>query len=133
MLRISALRQVGLLREDFFAYYEDNDLCARLAAAEWTCRIASDSVVTHPLPVRDSDRPPYYFYLMLRNYLLFWSSHTPPSYRRFLRLRLLDQAFFDATKLYRAGFKAHGDAALLGIYDYLRGRFGAPGSLVRPP
>ena len=133
LLRISALQEVGFLNDRFFAYYEDNDLCARLSAANWTNRVAYDAVVEHPLPRKDSERPSYYFYLMQRNGLVFWSINTPVAYRRLLWLRLLDQAFFDCNKLYRTGFKAHGDASLLGIYDFLRDQLGAPKLSRRPP
>lgn len=131
LLRTAALRDVGLLNENMFAYFEDDDMGARLAVAGWTSRVAFGAAVQHAMPRSDTERGSYYFYLMQRNYLMFWWEHTPPAHRRLLWLRLLDQAFYEANKLYGAGHCGHGDASLLGIYDFLRRRHGAP-VLARP-
>lgn len=126
LLRVAALRKVGLLDERYFAYYEDNELSVRLAKAGWTLRVAFEARVRHPLPAKDTERPPYYFYLTQRNYLLFWYENTPPEYRHRLWLRLLDQAFYNCNQLYDDGFPAHGNASLLGIRDFIVGRTGKP-------
>lgn len=76
LLRATALREVGLLEELYFAYYEDVDICARLAAAHWHSAMAYDTHVEHAcLKGQMFERPPYYFYLMVRN--AFRSSATP--------------------------------------------------------
>lgn len=130
-LRMAALETVGALDERFFAYYEDDEICARLAAAGWVSRVCYDVAVFHHMPRAETDRPSYYFYLIQRNYLLFWWENTPASYRRMLFLKLMDQAFFDVNKLRRKGFPEHANAALLGIHDFLGKRYGAP-DLKRP-
>ncbi|CAN7659004.1 glycosyltransferase family 2 protein [Pseudoduganella sp. LjRoot289] len=131
LLRTAALRDVGLLNEKLFAYFEDDDIGARLAVAGWSSRVAFGAAVQHAMPRSDTERGSYYFYLMQRNYLMFWWEHTPPAHRRLLWLRLLDQGFYEANKLYLAGHHAHGDASLLGLYDFLRRSHGAP-ALARP-
>ena len=47
LYRISALREVGLLDEDFFAYYEDVDLSFRLQLADWKVAYVPASIVYH--------------------------------------------------------------------------------------
>lgn len=122
MLRVAALRQVGLLNHAYFAYYEDNDICARLSVAGWTCRMALDSVILHSHPVlRMRDKGAYYFYLMARNSFKFWFEHTPVPYRSKLRLKLIDKTLLMANRLHNHGWIDKRDACLLGIYDGQKG------------
>lgn len=133
LFRVQALREVGPLDERLFAYFEDDDIAARLSRAGWRSRMVFDAVVRHPQFRTETDRPAYYFYLMKRNYLIFWYEHTPAPYRRLLFLKLLDQSLFEANKLYRKGFVRQGDASLLGIYDFLTRRYGPPDLTRRVP
>lgn len=126
LLRTRALREAGKLDERMFAYYEDDELCARLAAHGWHSAVAYDARVLHAMPRRETDRPPYYFYLMARNHLLFWDGSTPPPHRRRLGLKLLDRALYDVNRLYYRGYPEQAQAALLGIEDFLRRRHGRP-------
>jgi GT2 family glycosyltransferase len=47
LLRWRALRDVGLLDERYFVYWEDTDLSFRLRAAGWGLAVAEGSVVRH--------------------------------------------------------------------------------------
>jgi GT2 family glycosyltransferase len=47
VLRNEALKQVGLLDEDFFMYTEEVDLCYRLRKAGWTLHWVPDAEVLH--------------------------------------------------------------------------------------
>lgn len=47
LLRVAALRQVGLFDPDFFMYYEDLDLCLRLRDAGWNIVCESRAVMWH--------------------------------------------------------------------------------------
>ncbi len=127
LLRVEALRETGPLDARYFAYYEDDDIGARLSRAGWTSEVDFDTVIRHDcLDGLLRNRPAYYFYLMNRNHLMFWHAHTPAPHRRFLRARLLQHALFEANKLRQDGLDAKSDAAMLGIYDFLRGTHGAP-------
>jgi hypothetical protein len=68
----------------------------------------------------------YYHYLMQRNQMLFWHKNTPARFRRLLWLKLIDTALHNANRLYARGLYAQGDAALLGGWDFIVGKFGAP-------
>ncbi|TWI62993.1 hypothetical protein IP91_03833 [Pseudoduganella lurida] len=126
LLRTAALRTAGLLDERLFAYYEDDELCTRLATHGWHCAVAYGARVLHDMPPRETDRPAYYFYLMARNHLRFWHGSTPAPHRRALGLKLLDRALYDVNRLHHRGFPHHARAALLGVEDFLRGRHGRP-------
>lgn len=125
MLRVAALREVGLLNDSYFAYYEDNDICARLSAKGWLCRMAFDSVVLHSHPrLRMSEKGAYYFYLMARNSFKFWHQHTPAPYRRMIRLKLVDRALLVANRLRNSGYDEKSAACMLGVYDSQAGKSG---------
>lgn len=126
LLRANALHDAGKLDERMFAYYEDDELCARLAAHGWHSAVAYDAHVLHAMPRRETDRPAYYFYLMARNYLIFWHDSTPSAHRHRLKLKLLDRALYDVNRLYYRGFPEQAEAALLGVEDFLRRRYGRP-------
>lgn len=132
MFRMQALREVGFLDERYFAYYEDNDIGARLAHAGWKNLAALDLVVHHDCRGGLSrNRPDYYFYLLNRNHMVFWHRHTPQAYRRMLWLKLVKAGLYDANKLAQDGLHSKSDASLLGVGDFILGRHGAP-DLSRP-
>lgn len=47
LFRKSMLEEIGLFDEDFFAYYEDTDLCLRAQLAGYKCVSAPKSIVYH--------------------------------------------------------------------------------------
>lgn len=47
LFRCEVLRQVGLIEEKYFLYYEENDLCQRIKKAGWKLMYAPKSVVWH--------------------------------------------------------------------------------------
>jgi GT2 family glycosyltransferase len=133
LFRVDALKEVGVLDDKLFAYFEDNDISARLAAAGWKNRMAFDAKIVHAChDGKDTNRPPYFFYLMQRNFFRFWRKNTPANFRRLLNLRLLDRSLYEVNKLYYEGFEELGDAALLGTSDGFWGKTGAPRLQRRP-
>jgi len=127
LYRMAALKQVGMLDDRLFAYYEDDDIGARLSQGGWRSMMAFDAKARHLHPANNMDhRPPYYFYLMTRNGILFWLRHTPAPYRRFLRLKLLDRSLYLANILSTRGQHDKARACLLGTLDGMLGRGGKP-------
>lgn len=127
MLKVNALREVGVLDERMFAYYEDDDLGVRLKAAGWRTRIVLNAVVEHACFDGDMyQRQPYFFYLMTRNAIFFALKHVPSGYRRGLRLRYIDRSLVMAEKLYSQGQASKAQACLRGLADGLAGRGGPP-------
>ena len=47
LLRPAMLRQIGLLSEDFFMYFEDVELCLRAQRAGWRLAVAADTAILH--------------------------------------------------------------------------------------
>ena len=67
LLRVSALKDVGLFHEDFFMYHEDTDLGWRLWLAGWRVVLAPKSVVYHKYEFSKSIKK---YYFMERNRVL---------------------------------------------------------------
>ena len=126
LMRTSALAQVGGLDASLFAYYEDDDICARLSKAGWLCRTVFDARIRHAVFEKHFDRPPHFHYLTNRNYLAFWYKNTPTPYRKLLWLKLVDRGFYEINRLYRRGMDTQANAGLLGIHDFIVGRSGFP-------
>lgn len=124
LFRVKALKEVGLLDDHYFAYYEDNDICAKLAFSGWKNKVAINARFQHEIP---TERPPYFYYLMARNAFFFWLRHAPKEYRRFISLRLLERSVFSANKLlFDTESQNKADACLLGGLDGLLNRGGRP-------
>ena len=124
--RVQALKQVGLLDDRFFAYYDDNDIGVRLSSGGWHNRCVFSASVAHEVKRTTGQYPLYFYYLMQRNEMLFWVKHMPSKYRRLLWLKLVDKALFDVNRLFRDGLQTRGEITLLAVSDFIFQRFGAP-------
>lgn len=133
LIKAAALQQCGLLAEDFFAYFEDDDFCVRLSESGWRSRLAFGASIYH-VNRRDnfSERQPYYFYLMARNGIRFYLRHTPTPFRRLIRTRLATRGLVQAALLRERKLPKKADACLLGIWHGLMNRGGQP-VLAAPP
>lgn len=134
LIRTTALINTGLLDERLFAYYEDDELCTRLSKAGWSSRMAFSVPIQHfRRKAVAVERPPYFFYLMARNSLLFYLTHTPREYRRCIRLRLFSRAMIKSAHLRANDQSEKSNACLLGIWDGIRDRVGPPRLDIKPP
>ncbi|TAK34787.1 MAG: glycosyltransferase family 2 protein [Chloroflexota bacterium] len=79
-----ALRDIGLLDESYFLYYEDVDWCVRARKRHWRCLYVGTSVVVHKGGLSTHPVRAYYY---PRAHLVFLSRHYPyqafPALRRF--------------------------------------------------
>ncbi|MBH9576506.1 glycosyltransferase [Inhella proteolytica] len=132
-LRCSALRQIGLLDDRYFAYYEDNELSARLHAAGWRAAYVPGALCLHEYkPLQQFST--LALYLLTRNAWLFWRQHTPATSARGLQRHLLARALEDFGLLRKNQAGAEREAAFLaGLWDGLRGRSGPPPADLRHP
>ena len=133
LFRVQALNDAGPLDDRLFAYYDDDDIGVRLANKGWFSRCAFDATVYHDNRKSPASYPLYLTYLLQRNELLFWHKNTPPAYRKLLWLKVVDRGLFDVSRLYKHASKAHGDAALLGLRDFIHKRFGPPAYAGKAP
>lgn len=126
LLRCSAMQKIGLLDDRYFAYYDDNDLSARLAAAGLRAAYCQNSICLHKYKALH-DHSAMALYLMARNQWLFWSEHTPKGFRRGMTRRLLAQSLHDLALLKKNGAPVDKINAIVdGCWDAWRGQYGPP-------
>jgi GT2 family glycosyltransferase len=77
LVRRTAWEQIGGFDEDFFAYYEEADLCARAAAGGWTVLYDPALRVGHDRGLSSGRRPLRRTYWARRNRLVFIAKHFP--------------------------------------------------------
>lgn len=123
LYRVSALQQVGLLDQDFFAYYEDTDLSFRLQLAGWKVAYEPSSLVYHGIGMTSSRLKGFTTFQAMKNLQLLWFKNVPRKYLWRVGARLvLAQSFFFA----RAISRRQGGAALkgtaTGVYLLLKKR-----------
>lgn len=124
-LRTAALKEVGELDDRLFAYYDDSDMGVRLAKAGWRSKVVFNASIKHGW--RDIDNlPPYFFYLMYRNEMIFWWTHLPIKFKGFVWIKLIDQALYNAARLERRGLEVQANAALIGVWDFILKKHGKP-------
>ena len=86
LVRTSLIREIGMLDDRFFAYFEDIDYSARSIAAGYRNVVDRSVVVRHVQKSRET-RPleirPHFWYYMARNESRFWRKHV--GLRRSLR------------------------------------------------
>ena len=132
LLRCAALATIGLLDEAYFAYYEDNDMSARLAAhGLGAVYCAASSAFHHQRPADQYSA--FALYLSARNAWIFWRKHTPAEHRKSLFRHVLAQNLMEITLLKRAGETAKCHAVVAGFWDAQRHRTGVPPKAFRSP
>jgi GT2 family glycosyltransferase len=99
LARREVFENVGLLAQEYFAYYEDADFCMRAERAGYTVVYQPKSVLYHKVNRSTSWDSPLYLYFNLRNKIIFlrrnsrpllWFPYVPQLFffyaRQFLRL-----------------------------------------------
>jgi GT2 family glycosyltransferase len=75
LYRVKTLEEIGLLDEDFFAYYEDVDLSFRAQLAGWKVRYVPEAVVYHQISATSSKIKGFATYQTMKNLpWLFWKN-----------------------------------------------------------
>jgi len=80
LYRVKALKEVGLLDQAFFAYYEDVDLSFRLQLAGWKVAYVPDSVVYHYIGMTSGRVKGFTTYQTMKNLPLLWFKNVPRKY-----------------------------------------------------
>jgi GT2 family glycosyltransferase len=120
LVRRQVIEQIGLMREDYFMYWEDVDWCARAQAAGWECLYVPTSRVWHKVSasMRGSGRLDLRY--ETRNRLYFYSRNR--------RRRFAAVLFWTLRDIVALAVKAkweNAGARLAGVADFLLGRSGA--------
>ena len=113
LYRVRTLRQIGLLDQSFFAYYEDVDLGFRMQNAGWKVGFVRESKVFHATGMTSSRMKGFTTYQTLKNQPLVLWKNLPAS----LIFRVLPR-FYIAYALFfaRAFTRGHGWYAIKGVF-----------------
>lgn len=80
LYRVSMLNEIGLLDEDFFAYYEDVDLSFRAQLAGWKVAFAPGAVVYHQIGATSGKLKGFTTYQTMKNQQLLLLKNVPRRY-----------------------------------------------------
>jgi GT2 family glycosyltransferase len=81
LYRVSMLREVGLLDEDFFAYYEDVDLSFRAQLAGWKVAFVPGAIAYHQIGATSRKLKGFTVYQTMKNLQLLLYKNVPRKYR----------------------------------------------------
>ena len=112
LIRSQALREVGILDEKYFLYYEENDLLQRIRKAGWKLMYAPKSIVWHKVGQAAGVGSPLADYYITRSRLMFGMRWAPFK----TKLSLIKESL----KLLFMGRRWQ----KIGIRDFYLGRFG---------
>lgn len=132
LVKKEIFKQIGLLDENFYLYYEEADWCLRAKQAGHQILAVPSSVVWHRVSATLGHISPLIDYYMLRNQLRFIAHHWPRANRlyvlgRVILRNLLTIAAYTAKP--RGGQRVpHRNARLLAFRDATLGRWGKMGS-----
>ena len=114
LAKSSMIKNIGMMKEDYFLYWEDVDWNATAAEQGWKILFAPRSRIRHKVSSSINDKSPLQSYYFMRSGLLFFQRHAPlRSIPFFLRLMLY------AINCYRSGQRAVLHGYLIGTKDYL--------------
>lgn len=71
MIRSDVFKEIGLLADQFFVYYEELDFCKRARAAGWSIKYVPESNVFHKESVTMGKNSPSKTYFMTRNRIMY--------------------------------------------------------------
>jgi GT2 family glycosyltransferase len=80
LYRVKMLEQVGLLDEDFFAYYEDVDLGFRMQLYGWKVTYVPSSIVYHHIGMTSGRIKGFTTYQTMKNLPVLWYKNVPKQY-----------------------------------------------------
>lgn len=111
LYRVKALEEVGLLDEDFFAYYEDVDLSFRMQLQNWKVTFVPAAIAYHKISATSIKIKGFATYQTMKNLQLLMYKNVPRKYMRKVSWRFtLASSLF----LIKAVFRGQGWPALKG-------------------
>ena len=123
LMSAQAIRDVGLLDESYFLYYEDVDWCMRAKRHDWTCLYVGTCQVRHGASRSTASVRDYY---APRALLIFLAKHyrhlLGPALRQHYHHRLLPHLRQRAPKESMTDFRVY----LSFLYYYITNRFRSP-------
>lgn len=80
LYRVSMLEEIGLFDEDFFAYYEDVDICFRAQLVGWKVLYEPSAIAYHKIGATSSKIKGFTTYQTMKNLQLLWYKNMPSKY-----------------------------------------------------
>lgn len=125
LIRCAALKQVGLLDERFFMYFEETEWCVRVARAGRRIRFTPQARLWHKIPLDARFDKEYLAYYMTRNRLLFLRAAGAGPRTWVNALLLQDLRTYVSLCIRPKWRKRRGRTGMrLAWLDFWRGRFG---------
>ncbi|MFN7982735.1 MAG: glycosyltransferase family 2 protein [Vicinamibacterales bacterium] len=125
MCRGTTVRDVGMLDERFFLYWEETEWCLRAGEAQWSIMHVPAARIWHKGVQRDYRPGPAVSYYSTRNHLLTLAvRHAPLAARLAVWTQVLRTVLSWTLRPKWRSKRAHRDAMWQGAKDYLAGRFG---------
>lgn len=123
LINTKLVRKIGMLDEDYFAYFEDMDYSIRSINAGFTNKVVTDAVVFHEKKSEHlSEYPYYYHFYMARNNRLFWAKNSKN--KKIGIFRHIKYVLPKAAGYHLDGFVPVSKALLDGSWNGLMGNFG---------
>ena len=122
--RAAAIRDVGLIPEHYFIYFEDVDWSLRFQAKGWKTMVEPRAGIMHYESATMGQHSPIKLYYQVRNNLLFLDDWVPDEDRTASRTRLHFKYMKQTVKSALTGSVPHLRAIATGYADYRAGRNG---------
>jgi GT2 family glycosyltransferase len=132
LLRVAALTTTGLFEPQFFAYWEDVDLCVRLRRAGGQLAAVPEAIVVHIGSASAGQNSPFANFLYTRNAWLFLERNAHMGSARVRWLRFVSNTTRRAATVEMWGQPAVARAMLAGLSAARRRRYGRPASTIEP-
>lgn len=127
IVKADVLRDVGMLDERFFMYWEDNDWCLRALKSGYDLLYVPSSIVTHRIGDERDVNSPQRLYYFFRNWLLFIRLHTPRRWVVRAWISFADRLARESVKVftrYKVNRREYLRMFLRAVFDNARRRFG---------
>jgi GT2 family glycosyltransferase len=119
LAKSAMISKIGMMKEDYFLYWEDVDWNATATEQGWKILFAPRSRIRHKVSSSTKDKSLLQSYYFMRSGLLFFQRHAPLKIIPFF-LRVMSYAI----SCYRKGQRAVLQGYSSGTKDYLLRRFG---------
>lgn len=125
LIKTEVVKQVGLLDNSFFAYFEDMDYSMRVTTAGFKNMLCTGAVVDH----REKDSalrnyPDHYHFYMVRNEYLFWMKYLNQSDKSAFRRKYISRMIKRSARYLDAKAISAANACLDGMWSALTNKCG---------
>lgn len=125
MVKSRVFREIGLLDERLFIYWEDTDLCSRVLRRGYRCVFVPTGRIWHKVSRTCGTQSPFTLYLGTRNQLVWVAKRVPMPYRigalPYVLARKIMKAMYVSTTSRESAM-----AVWEGVWAFLRGKYGPP-------